>query len=139
MTTASPTLKLRSCPRCDGALKLCYDEFGGFWDCLSCGYNGHADVPPAPQIRRAEAMAAYQSVFDYVGLVAAFQGYRLRGRLLIAKRSETVPRFDLGCPYRGCSRRQLAAPKKDRRGGLWIYRCRNKHEIQIDLEELTWR
>ncbi len=138
MTTSTAILRLRACPRClVGALTLCDDIYGRFWDCLQCGYISHADIPPRVSIRRAEEMKAYYSFFDYAGSTKAFIGYRLRGRLLPPDQNEMSARFNLGCPYVNCSRRQLAE-KAEQYGSKKVYQCSNRHRIYLRLDELTW-
>jgi hypothetical protein len=117
-------------------MKLCFDKDGGFWDCLTCGFHLYANVPPAPRIRRPETMKAHYSVFDYAGDEAAFQGLRIRGRLLEAKGQQTTPYFDLLCPYAACSHRQLKTRGLHKR--LTPYQCKNKHVIYLNLDELAW-
>ena len=112
--------------------------FGGYWDCMQCGYNSDEDVPSVARVARAEAAKGYNSVFDYCGPEKTFKGLRIRGRLLSMRESQTFARFDLGCPYRGCTKRQLVA-SKERHGSVWAYECKNRHRIRLNVDELTWR
>ncbi len=137
MTTTA--LRLRACPRCDGSLSLSYDQYGGYWYCLACGRHSYAKVPPEPCIQRPEAAKAYYSLFDYAGPAKHLQAYRLRGRLLPTKTiNEKQVRFDLGCPFLGCSRRQ-SAMKSQQYGAKKAYQCTKGHRIYLDLEALTWQ
>lgn len=138
MTTASPVVRLGACPRCKrGALTLHYDIYGGYWDCLQCGFVSHDKVPQEPRIRSAEAMRAYTNLFAYAGPHRQFQGVRLVGRGLRPKRNEEGARFDLNCPY-VCSRRQVVVVGR-KVGDRVVYKCRDGHHIYLDLDELTWR
>ena len=134
MTT---TLSLRACPRCEAALVPYHDQHGDYWQCLRCGHHGYANVPSVARIARAEAAKGYNSVFDYCGPEKTFKGLRIRGRLLSMRESQTFARFDLTCPYRGCTKRQLVA-SKERHAGVWAYECKNRHRIRLNVDELTW-
>lgn len=134
MTIATPTLKLKACPRCTGALALIYDMYGGFWDCTSCGFHSEADVPTEPRVRIARAVREYRATFVYAGPEDAFQGHQIRGRLLPRESSITTERFDIVCPYQNCTRRQR---KMGSHAGT--YTCKNRHIIYLNLVDLTWR
>lgn len=133
MTTA-----LRSCPRCEQGLWPQRDMHGGYWLCVKCGYNGYTDVPPERRIERPEVARAHYSAFTYAGTGKAFMGWRIRGRLLPAKKNEMYLRFDLNCPYTNCTRRQRAMTHRQY-GTKKAYRCRNDHRINLNLENLTWQ
>ncbi len=136
MTTA---LRLRTCPRCRGPLAPQHDEYGDYWQCFRCGHHSYQDVPQQPQIARSEAARAYYSLFDYAGPAKHLQAYRLRGRLLPAKTiNEKQVRFDLACPFGGCSKRQSAVPSQQY-GAKKGYQCTKGHRIYLDLEALTWQ
>jgi hypothetical protein len=113
--------------------------YGGFWRCIACGFHTEADVPPQPRIARSEQARAYYSLFDYAGPEKHWRGLRLRGRLLPSKTiNEKQVRFDLGCPFGGCSRRQSAV--KGQQSGTWkAYQCGKGHRIYLDLENLSWQ
>ena len=136
MTT--PALRLRACPRCDGALTAKYDEYGGYWNCIQCGFHSDADVPLVARIARPEAMAAHSSVFTYSGPDAAFKDRLIMGRLLPAKKTETVGRYDLACPYEDCARRQLSLKDTGGANSPKSYQCKNDHRIKLDLKAFTW-
>ncbi len=127
-------LRLGACPRCQGALSASYDIYGGFWRCAQCGFHSDADVPSVPHIVRSEDMKAYHTFFEYAGPQKAFQGYRLRGRLLPRTRNHTSESFDLLCPYAGCQRHQKRGGKNAR-----AYWCKTGHSIRLDLENLSWQ
>lgn len=130
MTT---TVRLKSCPRCTGALSVSSDIYGAYWRCAQCGFHTETDVPQPARIRRSEAMKAYHTFFEYVGPQKSFQGYRLRGRLLPRGRNINTESFDLLCPYPACHRHQKRYGANAR-----IYRCKNAHSVNLDLTEQTW-
>lgn len=131
MTTTA--LRLKSCPRCKGALALSYDEHGGFWYCIACGYHSYAKVPAEAPIARSEVAKAYYSVFAYAGREKAFFGLKIRGRLLFHKHYQ----FDLTCPYAGCRHRQLMS-STGHSAGWRVYDCKNRHRIYLNIKKLTW-
>ena len=134
----TPTALRRACPRCREKLRVTHDIHGGYLYCLQCGYHSYTDVPPQPRIARPEAMAAHSSVFTYAGPDAAFKDRLIMGRLLPAKKTETVGRYDLACPYEGCARRQLSLKDTGPANSPKSYRCKNDHRIKLDLKAFTW-
>lgn len=53
-------LKLRGCPKCQGALHLASDMYGKYVNCLQCGFS--RDLPEAPvrAVEPAHARPEYQ-------------------------------------------------------------------------------